>query len=116
MAKGRIRLLSTIPGPKNLGPIVREFCRKQGVVTALSDSTIKALTSMMPEEVRNEAIPFGSLARRFASFCGEMPQPVAHSGHVVAAIGAACEAPAPGSPVFRTRHWLAIRTADPETC
>lgn len=102
MAKGRIRVFSTIPGPTNLGPIVREFCKKEGLITAFSDSAVKTLAGLAPEESGNEAIPFGGLVRRFASLCGEMPLPVAHEGHVVAAIGAACEQLSPESPFART--------------
>src|SRR4051812_41942519 len=115
MAKGRIRLLSTIPGPDNLGPIVREFCRKEGVVTTFSDSAVKMLAGLMPEASGNEAIPFGSLARRFASLCGEMPLPVAHQGHVVAAIGAACDDLSSESPFARTAHRQGLHKAVAET-
>ncbi|HWA83803.1 MAG TPA: hypothetical protein VG820_10235, partial [Fimbriimonadaceae bacterium] len=104
MAQGRIRVLSTIPGPANLGPIVREFCKKEGLMTALSDSAVKTLAGLAPEESGSEAIPFGGLVRRFATLCGDLPSPVAHEGHVVAAIGAACEELPGDSPFARTAH------------
>ncbi|HVT12166.1 MAG TPA: hypothetical protein VHE55_07855 [Fimbriimonadaceae bacterium] len=111
MAQGRIRVLSTIPGPANLGPIVREFCKKEGLITALSDSAIKTLAGLAPEGSGCEAIPFGGLVRRFATLCGELPFPVAHEGHVVAAVGAACEELPSDSPFARTAHRSGLHKA-----
>src|SRR5438105_3830609 len=91
MPKGRIELMSAIPGPGNMARIVRGFClREGGVVTALSDSALRTLAGSVPDDSRNELVPFGAVARRFAGFCGEYPAPIAHEGHVVAAIGVAC--------------------------
>ncbi|MFI5387160.1 MAG: PD-(D/E)XK nuclease family protein [Fimbriimonadales bacterium] len=108
-------MLSTIPGPANLGPIVREFCRREGVVTAFADSAIKMLAGLMQEGSANEAIPFGSLARRFASICGELPLPIAHEGHAVAAIGVACEDLPPESPFSLTAHRQGLHKAIQKT-
>jgi len=115
MAKGRIRLLSTIPGPNNLAPIVREFCRKPGVVTAISDAAIKPLGAMMPETSDSELLPFGSLVRRYAALCGELPLPIAHGGHAVAAIGASCEELSAESPFALTASRPGLHQAVAET-
>jgi hypothetical protein len=115
MAKGRLRLLSTIPGPRNLGPIVRDFCKSASVVTAFSDSGIKTLAGMLPGDSSSEAVPFGSVVRRFATLCGQMPLPIAREGHVVAAVGAASDDLPIESPLSATAHRQGLHRAVAET-
>ncbi len=102
MAKGRIRVVSAIPGPANLSALVSEFCKKPGVVTAFDDAAVKSLASMIPADREVEPIQFGGLARRFLSLCGELPLPISLEGHAVAAIGLACQGISAGSPFWRT--------------
>lgn len=115
MAKGRIRLLSTIPGPANLGSIVREFCGKPGVITAFSDSAVRTLASLAPEGSASESLPFGGLVRRFASMCGAYPLSLAHEGHAVAAIGAACDSLPADSPFLLTARRPGLHRAVRQT-
>ncbi|HTQ11774.1 MAG TPA: hypothetical protein VMI31_17060 [Fimbriimonadaceae bacterium] len=104
MRKGRIRLIGAIPGPANLAPIVREFSRRPGLVTSLSDPAVKTLAALIPEGADVESVPFGSLVRRLAAMCGELPMPIAHEGHAMAAVGAACEELAGDGPFALTAN------------
>ncbi len=116
MAQGRIRLVSTIPGPANLRAIVQDFFRRDGgIVSAFSESAIRTLKSFLHEDSGAEAMPFGGVVRRFATLCGEMPMQIAQKGQTVAAIGAACESLPDDSPFQRTAHRLGLHRAISDT-
>lgn len=115
MPKGRIRLLSTIPGPRNLEPLVRDFCRRGDYLTAFSDSAVKTLANLVPEGVVVETVLFGALTQKFVSFCGELPHPIAQKGHVVAALGLACEDLTSDSPLYRSAHRIGLHRALADT-
>lgn len=113
MAKSRIRVIQMIPGAANLRPLVEEFSRREGVVTTFSDGALRLLAEMAGEKV--EPMALGALARRFAVLCGENPAPIAHRGHVVAALGSACAELADDSPFAGASGRLGLHRAIADT-
>lgn len=116
MGKSRVRLLRTIPGARNLAPIVRAFCaRGAGIVTALDDGYLPNLRSWIPEDSEIEVLSFGSLVQSLLARCGEMPASLAQSGYYVAAIASACERLEGDSPFYASRHFSGLHDAVADT-
>lgn len=92
MPQDKIRVISAIPGATSLGPILAEFSQKgQGIVSSLSDQSLRAAASLLPEDCPSEVAPFGEVVGKFFSMCGGHPSSIARRGHMEAAIALACE-------------------------
>jgi hypothetical protein len=116
MGQSGIRLLSTIPGARNLEPIVQEFCAQgSGIITAFSDGSLRALAALVPDESAVEIQPFGGVVCAFANLAGEDVMGIAQGGHYVAAIAAACEDLPENSPFAKTASFTGLHKALADT-
>lgn len=112
MAKGRIRVLSTVPGATSLSAIVTLFCRQgEGVVTAFSDAALPLLKRYVDEDDAVEVKPFGEVVMRFLELCGEETLPIAQLGHTVEAIARACQDLPDDSPFLLTARHVGLHQA-----
>jgi ATP-dependent helicase/nuclease subunit B len=109
MAKGRIRLLSAIPGPTSLSPIIRDFAAKpEGVVTAFSDSLLPACSAIVGEDTLVEVKAFGMIVTQVLEMCGEECLPLAQTAHCVAATAQACRDLPEHSPFYGSRRFAGL--------
>lgn len=91
MSKGKIKAIRLIPGSTSLKPILRDFCRQEGIVTAFSDSALPIIRRFVEEGDPVEVKPFGEVVRNFLTLCGEEALPIAQAGHLEAAIAQAAD-------------------------
>src|SRR5208283_3030179 len=99
MAKDRLHIVRCVPGAARLGPIVAKFCRRgDGILTAFSDSRLRAARMLLPGDTAVQAVPFGEVVSWSMSLCGLAPRPLAQRGIVEAAVSEACLALEPDSP------------------
>ncbi|WP_144240990.1 PD-(D/E)XK nuclease family protein [Fimbriimonas ginsengisoli] len=107
-----MKVLSAVPGPTSVGPIIRQFCgRGEGVVTAFSDSALPVCKRFVQEDDAVEVLALGEVVSRFLRMCGESAQPLSQAGQVEAAIARAClELPAE-SPFSRTARYPGLHKA-----
>jgi hypothetical protein len=109
MANGRIRLLSAIPGPTSLSPIVRDFAkRREGVVTAFSDALLPICAQLIGEDSLIEVKPFGELVRQTLEMCGEEASPIAQQGQCLAAVAHVLGEVDEASPFWKTRDFSGL--------
>lgn len=84
--EGTIRLFRAVPGPTGLGPLVANFCRDCGVLTAFDDAALPSLAALRPDD-ECEVVSFPSLVAKALAAAGEPHGRLAASGHQQAAIG-----------------------------
>jgi hypothetical protein len=95
---GGIRILRAIPGSTSLVPIIRDFCKREGVVTAFSESLLVACRQHVPDDAPVEVTAFGKVVRDLLALCGEVTPLIASSGQSLTAISEACRTLADDSP------------------
>ncbi len=97
--KGRFRLIASVPGAAQIEPLIAEFSRRPGTVTALSDrllSMIKRFTSYGELEF----VTFAEVVGRQLAISGADRKPLASQGLLIESIAAACQE-LPDESVFR---------------
>ncbi|CAN5345280.1 hypothetical protein BH11ARM1_BH11ARM1_08990 [soil metagenome] len=106
-----IKIIRAIPGATSLVPILRDFCRNEGTVTAFNDSLLFVIKPLVDEDLPVQVAPFGSVVREYLELCGEPAALLAPSGHTLAAIGQAGQSLPEDSPFARSAHFAGTQEA-----
>lgn len=109
MANGRIRVLSAIPGPTSLSPIVREFAkRREGTITAFSDSMLPLCQQLAGEDSLIEVKAFGEIVRQTLEMSGEHADLIAQQSQCLAAVAQVLAELGEDSPFWKTRAFSGL--------
>ena len=109
MANGRIRVLSAIPGPTSLSPIVRDFAkRREGTVTAFSDGLLPLCAQLIGEDSLIEVKPFGEIVRQTLEMSGEEVGLIAQQGQCLAAVAQVIGELGEDSPFWKTHAFSGL--------
>ena len=91
MAKGKLELISIIPGPKNVARLVQRFGKKEyGLVTSLSDSQLPMLRAELDDQTLVDVKSFGEVVRQVHQLTGLPRRRIATSRQILTAIGIVC--------------------------
>lgn len=116
MGKRRLRLVRLTPGVRALRPLLDAYGdRGYGVVTAFSDSALRGVRSLLPEDTELELEPFGSVVQSLLARCGDTPLPQAQAAHTLAAIAEACADLPDDSPFAASGRFAGTHRAMMET-
>ncbi|HZH99225.1 MAG TPA: hypothetical protein VEX38_09660, partial [Fimbriimonadaceae bacterium] len=109
MARRNLKLLRAFPGAPSLRPIFERFFKREGgILTALSDASLRACAGLVPEESEVECVPFGEVVARFLALAGGDRVTLAQRGHINAAVVEACLNIPKESPLFDSKNFAGL--------
>ena len=91
MPKGKLELISIVPGPKNVARLVQRFGKHEyGLVTSLNDSQLPMLRAELDDQTMVDVKSFGEVVRQIHQLTGLPSRRIATSRQVLTAIGIVC--------------------------
>ncbi|MBS1729057.1 MAG: hypothetical protein JST51_20240 [Armatimonadetes bacterium] len=91
MPKGRLDVISIIPGPKNVTRLVQRFGQNEyGLVTSLNDSQLPMLRAQLGDRTMVDVKSFGEVVRQVHLLTGMPPRRIATSRQILTAISIVC--------------------------
>ena len=91
MAKGKLELISIIPGPKNVARLVERFGKNDyGIVTSLIDSQLPMLRAELDDKTLVDVKSFGEVVRQVHQLTGLPSRRIATSRQILTALSIVC--------------------------
>ncbi len=91
MAKGKLELISIIPGPKNVARLVQRFGKSEyGLVTSLSDAQLPMLRAELDDQTLVDVKSFGEVVRQVHQLTGLPSRRIATSRQILTALNIVC--------------------------
>lgn len=91
MPKGRLEVISIIPGPKNVTRLVQRFGKNEyGLVTSLNDSQLPMLRAQLEDDTLVDVKPFGEVVRQVHLLTGLPNRRIATSRQILTALSIVC--------------------------
>ena len=91
MAKGKLELISIIPGPKNVARLVQRFGKNEyGLVTSLSDTQLPMLRAELDDQTLVDVKSFGEVVRQVHQLTGLSSRRIATSRQILSALNIVC--------------------------
>ncbi len=91
MAKGKLELISIIPGPKNVARLVQRFGKNEyGLVTSLSDAQLPMLRAELDDQTLVDVKSFGEVVRQVHQLTGLPSRRIATSRQILSALNIVC--------------------------
>ncbi len=115
--KGRIRLMTTVPGATRLGPLLSDFSKNGGgIVTSFSERLLHVVHGLI-ESDDLEPLPFAEVVSRFVTTTGGESGTIAAGALVREALAGACsdlpqDSPFAVSAKFHGTHKAILRTLE----
>ena len=109
--KGRIRLLTTVPGAERLEPLLSDFAKGgAGIVTSFSERLLRVASGLESYDDL-EFLPFGDVVSRFLLATGGDSKPLATGGLVLEAVNAVRSELPEDSPFARAARFRGAQKA-----
>ena len=91
MAKGKLEVISIIPGPKNVARLVQRFGKNEfGLVTSLNDSQLPTLRAELDDQTLVDVKSFGEVVRQVHQLTGLPSRRIATSRQILTALNIVC--------------------------
>ena len=92
MPKGRLEVISIIPGPKNVTRLVQRFGKNEyGLVTSLNDSQLPMLRAQLGDDTLVDVKSFGEIVRQVHQLTGLPTRRIATSRQILTALSIVCD-------------------------